>query len=163
MLPDVLLAIIAVLPLVLLLVLRSNAAIVFLAVCSGVLLQQQFGPDAHLILDAVLPRSSSVYGQVLDICLVALAPLIAMIMLRNKAKGLKYLLGIIPGVCTGLLMVLAIVPFVSSITQDNMKATEFWRNLYEFRGAVVLLGVVSSLLIITPGKKHEDAHKKHHK
>ncbi|MCW1908811.1 MAG: hypothetical protein KIH63_005745 [Candidatus Saccharibacteria bacterium] len=163
MLPDILLALIAVLPLMLLLVLRSNAAIVFLAACSGVLLQQQFGPDAHMILDALLPRSSSVYKQALDIGLVALVPLVAMIMLRKKAKGFKYLLGVIPGICTGLLMVLALVPFVSSITQDNMRATEFWRNLYEFRGAVVLLGVASSLLILKPSKKHEDAHKKHHK
>lgn len=160
---ELLLALIAAIPIVMIVLLRSNAAIVYLSLCAGVVLQNLFGADAHLILDAIMPRASSVYGQALDIVLVTLPAALASIMLRKKAKGLRFVLGIIPAICAGLLVVLSIVNFISPLTRDAIYDSTAWRNLNEFRGLVALLGVVSSIALLKPSKKHEEGHKKHHK
>jgi hypothetical protein len=161
MLPNLHLGLIVGAPIVAALLLRSNAAVVFLAACAGVVLQDFLGPDAHMILEAALPRSGPLYGQILDFGLVLLPLLVTLIMLRKKSKGFKLVLGLVPIVCTGLLMAVVVIDFVSPISRGRITDTIIWKNISEFRGPIVGLGVVSSLALLKPSKKSESSHKKH--
>lgn len=163
MLPEMQLAVIAAVPFILVLFFRSNAAIVYLSVCVGVVLQNVFGPDAHMILDAIVPRGSSLYGQGLDIFLVGAPALAATLLLRKKAKGFKFIMGIVPAVCAGLIIALSTVQYVSPLGRQAIYRTVFWKNLSEFKGPVVLLGTISSLALLKPSPKHDESSKKHHK
>lgn len=161
MLPLIIIASVASITVLLTLVFRTNAATVFMAVTAGIVLFEYFGPDARLVLDAAAPRGSSVLPSVLNISLICLPAAVTIVMLRKKAKGVKFVLGIVPAACAGLLLVLAVIPQISPLTRNNVMDTWAWKNLYDFRGLVVGLGVFTSLLMLKPSKKHEGSGKKH--
>lgn len=158
------LAVLVGVPIILLLVLRSNAAVVFLALCAGLVLQIYIGEDAALLLAMITPESGPAARQVLNGTLILLPPLATAIMLRKKAKGLKLILNLIPAAAVGGLTVMAIVPHISPITNQKILESAYWRYLEDAQVLIVGLGVLSSLLLIKPSrKKDDDKKKKHHK
>lgn len=162
MLPLIILGLLIGLPVILIFLLRSNASVVFLALCAGVVLTKYIGSDASLVLSMALPKAGLVGQQVLNASLVLLPPLATLISLRKKASGMKLILNIIPALAVGGLVALSITPYISPITRDKVMATNTWHVLELTQGMVVGLGILSSLILLKPSRKKE-AHKKHGK
>lgn len=162
MLPLIILGILIGLPILLVLLLRSNASVVFLALCGGIVLAKYIGSDASLLLSMALPGAGLVGQQVLNATLILLPPLAAAISLRKKAAGIKLILNIIPALAVGGLVALSTVPYISPITRENVMDTNTWHILDLAQGMIVGVGVLSSLILLKPSRKKE-GRKKHGK
>jgi len=162
--PLVILALLIGLPIILLFLFRSNAAIVFLALCAGSILLKYVGNDASLLFNSFFSHSSSVVDQVTDIVLLTLPAILTAVFLRHSVSGAKAFLNLLPAVATGGLLALSLVPLLSPITSSNVMATQAWSYLQQFQSLIVGAGAFTSLLLLwaTSRKKH-DKDKKHKK
>ena len=141
--------------------LRSNAAVVFLAVCAGSILLKYVGEDATLVLSSFAPHASFVLQEVLDIILLLLPAVLTTIFLRKSMSGPKAVINIIPAIAAGCLIALSVVPLLSEITRNNIMATHLWSLLTQFQDFIVGVGILTSLLLLWGSqKKHKSDHKK---
>lgn len=161
--PALILATIILFPVVLLLLLRSNSAVVFLAVCAGVVLQQAVGSDLSFDIDLVFTKTGPLVKQILNIALIAVPPFCAAIFLRKKVSRLKLFLNIIPAAAVGLTLAAYVVPQLSPITKQNIVATQLWKISNSAQGIVTGVGVFASLLLLRTKSSSSKEHSKHHK
>ncbi len=160
----IILGLFAAVPVVLLFILRSNAAVAFLAVCAGTVLLRFVGGDASLVLSSLLPRASLVNQVVLNLVLLLGPALATTILLRKSMSGAKAIYNLFPAVAVGGLVALSAVPLLSPITGDNIMTTAAWQQLEQFQGLLVGYGVLMSLLLVKPShKKSSKDHGKSHK
>ena len=163
--PTIILAILFGLPVLLLMLLRSNAAVVFLALCAGLVLNDYIGADARFAASIVAPKSTSLITQAVSISLILLPAIVGMVELRKKVSGLKLALGIIPATTTGLLVALSVVPYLSPITREQIRALTLWHNIFDVRGLILGVGVLFSIVLLRPkhlSKEDKKHHKSHH-
>ncbi len=163
--PTIILAILIGLPVLLLMLLRSNAAVVFLALCAGLVLNDNIGSDARFAASLVLPKNTSLLTQIVSISLILLPAIVAMVELRKKVSGLKLALGAIPAAATGLLVALSVVPYLSPITREAIRRTQIWNEVFGLRGLIIGVGVLFSIVLLRPkhiSKEDKKHHKSHH-
>ncbi len=162
MLPLIILISLLVVPVLIIMLFRSNAAIVFLALCAGIVLQQFMGANATLVLQAAVPHSSIIYQKILTLTLLLLPALVAIVRLRKKVTGLRLVLNILPALLTAAVMAIVIVPVLSDITRQNVMHTRLWSILDGANDLLVGGGVLLSMLLLKP-KAHKEKDGKHGK
>ncbi len=142
------------------LLLRTNTAICFLALCAGSVLLSSSGENMSLIASS-LTSGIDTSTHVIRIVLL-FAPLVfCVLMLRFHLKKSQLLLAFIPAVATAFLGAIFIAPELSDGTEGALVATETWKLLMQYQEVIVVFGLVSSLfLIVLTVKKPHDKHKK---
>jgi hypothetical protein len=162
MLPFILLGAVAAVILAQLL-LRTNAAIVFLALCGGYVLTTMAGKDFSLITSSFSAGRSVPVNAVLIAALVAPA-LVVMIFLRGSVSAAKLPLMIVPAVATGFTALLLVKEQLSTGMQHTIAKTDTWSLVTQYESLIILVGVVASVLVIvlTVRKHHHDDGKKGH-
>lgn len=160
----IILAALIALPVLLLLYLKTNSAVVFLALCAGSLLPSYVGDDARLLLSSILPGSSTTAGQITSIVLILLPAFLTAVFLRKTLVGFDSMLNIPPTAAVGLFVPLLIVPYLSVSTSSAITSTDAWHLLEQFQASIVTAGVFFSLLLLWAAfkKSHKKASKKHH-
>jgi uncharacterized membrane protein len=159
----IILGAIAGLPILLILVLRASAAVVFLALCAVTDLLKFIGKDATTVLTSIWPHSNIIAQQSLNVSLLSVPPLVAIIRLRKTVSGSKMVLNIAPAVAVGLLAAISIVPLLSSGLRVNILHTPVWKLGEQMQGFIVGVGVLVSLLLLKGHRKKEAGHSKGHK
>ena len=139
----VLLAAIAV-PIVLLVLLRTNGAIVFLSLCAGALLVRYVGDDASLVGSAI-GNNSVVVSQYAQVALLLIPVVLSAIFLKKSMKGPRGLLNILPAVGVGLVGVLMVVPLLPSNANELITTTNGWSIMKDNQQMIVAISVVVSL------------------
>lgn len=154
---NILLATLILGPLFLTLVLKSNAAMGFLVLCTGFVLNTSvIGDLQHLLSQINLSTTSTT----LAIALLIIPLLITMLLTRRASKkGLKSLIHLLIALCSGGLLALSIVPILGSSLQSDVISSGFWTNLQKVQSEIIGIGAILSLLIIWLGdikgrKKH---------
>ncbi len=164
MMPLIIIGLIVGLTTLLLFLIRTNSATVFLTLCSGIVLLKFVGEDANLVLNSTFPHQGGVLTSALNITLVVLPALIATFLLRKRSTGPKVVLNLLPSVLVGLLVALSVIPLISVTTRDNIMHTQAWTFLDAMQGFIVSSGVFVSLLFMkSTHKKPETGKKKGHK
>lgn len=158
---NIALIIAVVVPIVLLLVFRTNAAVVFLSLCAGALAVQFVGNEANLVGSAIGNHSEAV-SQYFELALLVLPALLSAIFLAKTMGGPKTVFNILPAIAVGVIGVLLAVPLLPNSLQTNITSLDGWTLLNQSKEFVVMAGIVASLVVLwITHPRHHGKHKKH--
>ncbi len=148
-----------VLPVVLLVLLRTNAAVVFLSLCAGALLVRFVGDEAGLV-GAAIGNNSLVVSQYFQFALLLLPAALSAIILTKSMRGPKGFINVLPAIAVGLVGVLLAVPLLPFTPQHAITSLSGWEILDHNKQMVVIVSVVVSLLVLWFARP--SGHKKRH-
>jgi hypothetical protein len=168
MTPTFTLAAIVLVPIVLMMILRINAALVFLSLCLGDVLVQFVAPDASsftsLFSGHGLPSDENTIKLALLLLPVVLT---AVFMIRTVRGGTRLLLNILPSAGAGLLLALLVVPLLSAGLRHNIVLSPLWQQAQRAQDLIVGSSALICLLMLWLQRPKagggEGKHGKHHK
>ncbi|MEX0881335.1 MAG: hypothetical protein WEC17_01515 [Candidatus Saccharimonadales bacterium] len=144
-------------PAVLTFLLKSNAALSFLALCVGFVLSTSVIGDLRQLLSEM---NLSVTNSTLAITLITL-PLVFTLLLTRKAntRGLRLWTQLLTALLAGGLLALSIAPVITTGWLDLSKS-EVWKNLIKIQSGVIGAGALLSFALVWLnaskfGKKHK--------
>ncbi|HXY18183.1 MAG TPA: hypothetical protein VEH48_02060 [Candidatus Nitrosopolaris sp.] len=148
-------------PLVLSFLLRSNAALGFLVLCTGFTAATYASGStqhwlAHLASSGQILSTNSV-----NVIMIAVPLLITLLLTRKHRPRSKFYWEIIPALATGGLLALAVEPFLNDWTNLNLSSLQLWKQLQNQEAVIIGVGALASLLMIwlSGGKLHTKKHK----
>jgi hypothetical protein len=161
------LALIIIVPIAILVVLRVNAALVFLSLCLGSVLAQFVVTDTHSL--TTLLSSSHITASLHPpdnnwrLFLLVLPVIITTVLMLRTVKGNKKILNILPAAGVGLVGALLVVPVLPSAAAQNVINNSLWSQLTSYQGAIVAISAVACLLMIgmQRPKNGSSKHSKH--
>ena len=157
-----LVAIIAV-PIILLMVLRINAALVFLSLCLGDVLAQFSTDEAGSTLTALGIHLGS---QTVNLLLLAVPVVLTTVfMIRTVNGSSRLLLNLFPAAGVGFLGALLIVPQLPPGLAENVTTSALWTQVQSAQVLIVTVSTLMCLLVlwVQRPKTGEGKHGKHHK
>lgn len=144
-------------PAVLTFLLKSNAALGFLALCVGFVLSTSVIGDLKQLLSEM---NLSVTNSTLAITLLVL-PLVLTLLITRKSnsKGLKLWLQLLVALTAGGLLALSVTPVINADWLDLSKS-EAWKNLLKIQSGIIGAGALLSFALVwlsskSRGKKHK--------
>jgi hypothetical protein len=149
-------------PVVLLFLLRVNAALVFLSLCLGNVLVQFAGDDAASIVGGASTSSYATASTIRLALLVAPAVLTIIFMMGTVRDKKKYF-NILPAIVTGVLLALLAVPLLSPGLSYGIRALDQWQQLTEMQSGVVAISTLVCLVFLWASRPKHDKHDKKHK
>jgi hypothetical protein len=151
-------------------VLRINAALVFLSLCLGDVLVQFVAGDTNSFLNLF---SSSQHiqavassGNLTKLVLLGLPVLLTAIFMIHTVKGSRLILNILPAVGVGLLGGLLVVPLLSAGLSHNIIDSSLWQQAQRAQDLIVGASAIICLFVLwlqRPKAGHDDKHGKHRK
>lgn len=142
----VLIGILAILTL-LLLVIRSNVAVAFLALCAGSVLVSSSGDSAGLLASSLTSGMSSATN--LAKVTVLLLPLVVVAFAtRGLAKRSLFIFNAVVSFATSAMVLFFAYPLLPSGISRLMGSTELWSILSQYSDFVLGVGLLLSLTII---------------
>lgn len=160
----VLLAALALVPVLAILLLRVNGAIAFMSLCVGSVLIAYTSSDVTSVVSSLNPQHTLQANQWVQLGLLVIPFLLTILFTRGSVRGGKRYTNLLPALASGLLFALLITPLFSAGLQHHIEQQEIWRHLSSAQTAVVLGGAAFSLLFLLfthrtrksdePGKKH---------
>lgn len=167
--PALTLGAIIVLPILLIMILRINAVLVFLSLCLGDVLVQFVAPDAKSFVQLFAGQNSQLTNLVSDnikvVLLLLPVVLTAVFMIRSIKGHAKLLLNLLPAVGVSLLAALLVVPLLSSSMRHGIVDSNYWTQVQRAQDLIVGSSSVICLLVLwlQRPKKHGDGESKHSK
>ena len=161
--PLLLLGSIFLVPILLVLVLRANAALVFLSLCAGNVLQLFVGDDTQTIIQGLFNNYSVDIGLYIRLVLLFVPPFLTILFLKSGVRGAKNFINIVPATTVGIASVFLAVPLLPGSLKSDIYGTSVWSEIAGFQAILIGLSVSICLIIVLTGKKvqHRKASKKH--
>jgi hypothetical protein len=159
---NIILAILVFSPVVILTLLRSNAATAFLALCLGSVLGSFVAKDLVSGLKGYIAPSTQVTETIASLILLWLPVVLVAIFMMKTIAPKQRLINVIPALAVGLLGALLSVPFLTPEVRSTVEATEIWKNLESYKALIVVAGTVASLALLRMRKKVDNPKGKHH-
>jgi hypothetical protein len=158
----IVLAALALVPVLLVTLLRVNGAIAFMSLCLGSVLVTYTSSDVDTVFTSFTNQHALVTNQWVQLALLVIPFLLTILFTKGSVKGGKTVTNVLPAIATGLLFALLTVPLLPADLQRNIHATEAWHQLDNLQTAVILGGALFSLvfLLFTHRTQHESGHKK---
>jgi hypothetical protein len=170
MTPVVILGAIVLTPVVLLMLLRVNAALVFLSLCLGSVLTRFLGPDSGTLLSLFSAHSKhavTASQTTAELALLAFPVVVTILfMLKSVPKGMKLIFNLLPSAGVGLLAALLAVPLLPIATSDKIITSNLWQQAQRAQDLIVGVSAMLclfALLSLRPKHGHEEKHSKKHK
>jgi hypothetical protein len=166
MTPAVIIGLCILAPAVLAFTLRVNAAILFMSLCVGEVLVIFVASNATSYLSPLYPTGHISFSS-MRLFLLLLPPILTMLLMFHSIVGRsKLLLDLVPGVATGLLLALLIVPILPAGLSLNIQGSSIWHNYYHYQTVIVVFGALSSIIFMLLGrqnsKRSHGLRSKHH-
>jgi len=148
--------------------LRINAALVFLSLCLGNVLVQFVAPDANSFFS--LFSAHTAHAVTADNHLVKLVLLLlpmvltAVFMIRTVRKGFKLGLNVLPAAGVGLLGGLLVVPLLPHGISHTIIESSLWTQIQRLQDLIVGLSALVCLFVLwlqRPSAGGEEKHGKH--
>lgn len=149
---------------VLLLFLRTNTAVGYLALCAGSVLLLSSGDNAGLVATS-LTSGLSMAGVIAKLALLFAPLAVCAVLLRGQMSRAALFLGLLPAVCIAFLGTVLAVPILPDATRQSIQVTSTWELLVQYQEAFTGIGLVASIFLIALSlKRPHDKHgkKKHH-
>lgn len=150
--PLIILIILLAAPLILLMALRINAALVFLSLCLGNVLVQFIGQDAGTILSSAVaraPGSVPPTQSYVNLLLLLLPVVLTMIIMIHSVKGhAKVAFNILPALGVSTLGVLLAVPLLSAGLTGSITQLALWRELENLQTLILSISTLLCLLFL---------------
>ena len=150
-------------PVVLLYLLRVNAAFVFLSLCLGDVLVQFSGEDAARIV-AGASTSANVTTSTIKLGLLIAPAVLTILFMMGTSKGQKRLFNILPSAAAGLLLASLAVPLLPPGMANNIQALPVWVNTRQLQSGIIALSTLICLIFLWMsrpkggGEKHKGKH-----
>jgi hypothetical protein len=150
MTPLVLFGFLVLVPIAIAVILRVNAAILFMSLCVGEVLVQFMAGDANSLVSTL----SSTHGDqiatsTIKLILLLIPPaLTALFMFHNVHGGAKAILNILPAIGVGLLTALLVKPLLSTTFQHTLERSSLWHQLSQAQTLVVGISALLCLLFL---------------
>ena len=151
--PVIALASIVLAPVVLLMVLRVNAALVFLSLCLGDVLVQFVANDTTEFLtlhaDQVPQQAATAGSETVKIVLLLLPVVLTTIFMIRTIRGTgRLLLNLLPAAGVGLLGGLLVVPLLPSGLSHNIVDSSLWLQVQRAQDLIVGTSALVCLLVL---------------
>lgn len=166
--PAVILGAIIAIPVIILMVLRINATLVFLSVCLGNVLVQFVAPDANSFLtlfSAHVPKGVDTGNNTIKLVLLLLPVILTAVFMIKTIRGNgKLALNLLPAVGVGLLGGLLVVPLLPSGLSHNIVSSDLWHQVQRAQDLIVGSSALICLLVLwlqRPKTGSEGKHGKH--
>ena len=171
MTPTIILGAIVTVPVLLLMLLRSNAALVFLSLCLGDVLVQFVADDASsfvsLVHSSPLTHSVPTDNNTIRLALLLLPVILTMLFMIKTVRGAKLVFNLLPAVGVGLLGALLIVPLLGPGLSHNILVSPLWTQLTRAQNLIVGSSALICLLFLWLQRPrsggNEEKHGKHNK
>jgi hypothetical protein len=150
-----------VIPLAVLVVLRINAAMVFLSLCLGYVLVQFVANDADSLINFMAPDKSSMSATTLRLIML-LAPVVltSVIMLFSVHGKLKGALNALPAAGVAVLGLILAVPLFTPGLRYAIQSQTLWQEITKVQPLVIGATAFISLLFLWMQRRssgHEDS------
>lgn len=142
-----------------LVVIRTNAAVVFFSVCGGSVLATQLGSEASLLSSTVI-KDGDINKSVAYIALTVLPALLSAIFLRGSISSSKSFFNIFPAISVGLLLALLIIPQLPSSVSSELLQSSVWGTLQEYQPLILVGGVITSIMLLWLTHRHSHGSKR---
>jgi hypothetical protein len=137
-------------------VFKTNASIMFLAGCAGLVLLSSLDPVVVSTAGSVLPSEGEGYVR---LAVVLLSVVFAGALNKQSVHGVK----LVPHVLVGLLLsvlLLLVLPETTGLSWlQTLASQSLWQDIKEFQALVVAIGFSLSLILLKQKAHHP--HKKH--
>ena len=155
-------ALIILLPIVVLVVLRINAAMVFLSLCLGYVLVQFIANDSNSLINFLAPNTGSFSASSLRLALLFGPAVLTAIMMLFSVKGhIRTLINIFPAAGTSFLGVLLAVPLLTPGLRYSIDAQPIWQQISKMQAPIVGISALLSLLVLWAHRRGQHLEHKH--
>lgn len=168
MTPVIILGAITLAPVILLMLLRINATLVFLSLCLGNVLVQFASKDVSNLLSLFSARApgqvATANANISLILLLLPTVLTALFMIKTVRGNGKLALNLLPSVGVGVLGALLVVPLLPGGVHYDITNVSLWTQAQAAQGTVVGASATVCLLVLwmqRPKSSHDDKHSKH--
>src|SRR5581483_8610457 len=135
-------------PIIVLLALRINAAIVFLSLCLGSVLVQFVGNDTSSFLN-LFSTSKVIMHYGASIFLLLLPAIFTMIVMIGTVRGkFRIFLNVLPAISAGIVGLLLAEPYFTPGLRGAVTATTAWHGIQKVNVLIVTASTVVSLLFL---------------
>lgn len=155
-------------PVVAMMVLRINAALVFMALCLGSVLTQFVADDAGWLMSLAspkVPQAGSVSESMIKLALLLLPPLFTAIFMIRTVNGSRLMPNVLPAIGTGFLAALLAVPLLTPGTAVPIMASPLWQEVIKLQDLIVGSSALLCLFVLwlqRPKTGEGKHHRKHH-
>ncbi len=130
-------------------VLRVNAAMVFLSLCLGAVMVQYVAGQADDLFHAFMPHSGNVSTTTISlVLLVTPAILTAMLTIMSIHGHAKVLLNMLPSIAASMFAVLLVVPLLPANMRTAFESQSAWHIVSSAEALVIGMGGFMSLLFL---------------
>jgi len=162
--PDVLFLVLIGVPIAILMVLRVNAALVFLSACLGAVLLKYVGADVADFMSMFMPAIDVNY---VNLAMLLLPPVLTTVFMIKTVDGMKLVFNLLPAFGTGFLLALMTVPLLSDTLAGEVQTTDVWQTMQQLQSLVIGLSALVCLFFLwlqRPKRHHGKLgkHGKHH-
>ncbi len=167
--PTIILVALLAVPVILLMWLRINAALIFLSLCLGNVLVEFIGPDAAKILTSA---SANTHGSEPSLAYLNLGLLLlpvvttGLIMVHSVRGHAKLAFNLLPAIGVSVLAVLLSVPLLPGGLTGALLDLSLWRELENLQTLILSISTMLCLLFLWMQRpKHaagDEKHGKHH-
>lgn len=162
--PLVLFGLLVCVPIAVALLLRVNAAVLFMSLCVGAVLVQYMAGDANSFITTFANHGSQLSDSTIKLVLLLLPPVLTTIFMFHSLHGPKAFFNIFPAVGTGLLTALLVKPLLSPGFQRTIEKSSLWNQFAQAQTLVVGVSAFLCLFFLWIGRRSgHEGHKKHHK
>ncbi len=150
--PQIILGAIVLAPVLLLMLLRVNAALVFLSLCLGNVLVQFVAPDANsfvTLFAAHVPKGVDTGNNNVKMLLLLLPVVLTTIFMIRTVRGHgRLILNLLPAAGVGLLGGLLIVPLLPGGVSANIVDSSLWAQVQRAQDLIVGSSALICLLVL---------------
>lgn len=153
-------------PLAVLVLLRVNAALVFMSLCLGYVLVRFVADDAGSLINFIAPNKASISASALRIGMLFMpAAATTLIMVFSIRGRFRVILNTLPAAGATLLAALLTVPLLTPGLQRSIESQSLWQQLTRAQALVIGCSAIVSLFMLWTQRRSSKAHehgKRHH-
>lgn len=148
-------------PVLLLMLLRANATLVFLSMCLGYVVMQFLGDEAQSFANLFMPQAS-VSANLMKLGLLLFPVVFTTLFMVRTLRGSKLVFNVLPSLAVAFLTVLFIVPLLSPGLSHAITSLTLWHKLVLLQALIVGAGALISLFFLWLQRPHkgDDEHRK---
>lgn len=162
MIPLIVVAALVLIPALLIVLMKANAAAAFMMLCVGSVLATYIAPDVTDVLTSWQSGSAPLLvNQSVKLVLIVVPLVLAILFSAGTVRGGKQALNFILAVATGACLMLFVTPLLSADLQKQMQAQTAWHELDSLLTLLLITGASLSLLSILSSRPHHKDDKKH--
>ncbi|HEX8762796.1 MAG TPA: hypothetical protein VF733_03475 [Candidatus Saccharimonadales bacterium] len=148
-------------PFLLFVVLRINAAMVFLSLCLGYVLVDLVAKDSNSLIKFLTPHTGSLSETTWNL-VILLTPVVltCVMMIFSVKERWKVLLNILPAAATSVLLASLAVPLLTPGLRHAMQSQALWQQINRAQSFIIVLGACISLIMLWAQRKTMRGEKK---